>query len=913
MPEIGQNLSHYSITGKIGKGGMGEVFRAKDQKLGRDVAIKVLPEEFAKDADRVARFQREAKLLASLNHPNIAAIHGLEEDRGTNFLVLELVEGNTLADRIKAGPIPVEESLKLGLQIAEALEAAHEKGVIHRDLKPANIKVTPDGKVKVLDFGLAKAYAGEQAELNLSNSPTLSNAATQQGVILGTAAYMSPEQAKGRTVDKRADIWAFGVVLFEMLTGRQVFTGDTVSDTLASVLAREPKWQSLPSNLHPRIRLLLERCLKKEPKDRYSGISDARVDIQEVLADPIGVLVQPTIGAEPKTKLRQMLPWLAGVLVLGLIIAGVAVWILKPTPAPEPKRVVRLEYELPSGQQFGRNPVGQTEYNMAVSPDGSQFVYNATDGFYLRSMNALDARHIPGTDKDSAEPFFSPDGQWIGYMSHSDKKLKKVAISGGAPVALCDTSIGIEGANWNSDGTILYGDILSGIMRVSANGGTPESLVKGSITNAAKGGFPAVPQMLPDGKTLLFTNAGSDAANSQIMIQSLKSGKRKVLVKGWGGKYLPTGYIVYELTNNLFAVPFDLDKLEVTSGSASVLEGVRSFAFSDSGTLVYVPQPAVAAGAASAASSANTLVWADRQGKEELLGAAPDDYRNLKISPDGTKVALEIAASGNKDIWVFDIPHKNRTKLTFDKADDTYPLWTPDGNRIVFRSARGAGLGGLYWKSAAGIGEDELLGSKPDRWLLPWSFSRDGKILALLEFSFSPLGTDIGMMSMEGKREMKELLQEKYFELEPQISHDGRYVAYQSDESGKGEIYVRPFPNVNGGRWQISGDGGGSPLWSPDGRELFYRNGDATMAVEVETAPTFKHGNPKILFRGTYLSFTAPNVALTAWDIHPNGKKFLMIKPQLATGAAPTAPAPRPKINIVVNWFEELKQRVPVK
>ena len=365
MPEIGQNILHYSIVEKIGKGGMGEVFRAKDQKLQRDVAIKVLPEEFARDTDRVARFQREAKVLASLNHPNIAAIHGLEESGGTNFLVLELVEGDTLADRIKAGPIPVEESLKLALQIAEALEAAHEKGVIHRDLKPANIKVTPEGKVKVLDFGLAKAFAGEQAELNLSNSPTLSDAATQQGVILGTAAYMSPEQARGKAVDKRADIWAFGCVLFEMLTGRQTWTGTTVTDIMVAALAKDPDFGSLPPNVHPDIRKLLIRCLQKDPTDRFRDVGDVRVEIKQILADPSGVLVHPVTTVEPRKKLGTMLPWIAAAVVLTAIIAGVAVWKFKPS---EPRQVMRFEYDLPEGQQF--SDLGPEV--LAVSPDGKQ-------------------------------------------------------------------------------------------------------------------------------------------------------------------------------------------------------------------------------------------------------------------------------------------------------------------------------------------------------------------------------------------------------------------------------------------------------------------------------------------------------------------------------------------------------------
>jgi serine/threonine-protein kinase len=916
---IGKTLAHYEITLQLGKGGMGEVYQAKDQKLGRDVAIKVLPEEFAKDTDRVARFQREAKLLASLNHPNIAAIHGLEESGGTNFLVLELVEGETLADQIKKGPIPVEESLKLALQIAEALEAAHEKGVIHRDLKPANIKVTPDGKVKVLDFGLAKAFAGEQAELNLSNSPTLSNAATQQGVILGTAAYMSPEQARGKAVDKKSDIWAFGCVLFEMLTGHAAFSGRDVTEILAAVIRAEPEWTSLPANLHWRLREVIEHCLKKEAKDRYHDIADVRVDIQKALADPSGVLVQPTAGVEPKTRLRTIFPWVAAALVLGLIIAGVAVWKLKPA---EPKRVMRFTYELPEGQQFVLPP-NLEEVQLAVSPDGSQFVYLTTEGLYIRSVDALDARLIAGTDKASVEPFFSPDGQWIGYFSMSDQKLKKVAISGVVPVDICDTSSLVIGLSWDSDNTIIYSDILKGIMRVSANGGTPELLIKGTLFNAAKEGFPVTPRMLPDGKTVLFTNyTGSDASNWQIGIQSLKSGERKILIRSEGAAvYCPTGHLVYGLINSntgsLLAVPFDLDKLEVKGGPVPMLKSYRSAAISNSGTLVYVPQPRISpvpkgATATVATSSGRTLVWVDRQGKEEALGADADAYSSLRISPDGTRVALTIKTSGNQDIWIWDIVRKNMTRLTFDKADDSGPIWTPDGKRIVFHSRRGGVLGGVYWKSADGIGEDELLASKPDRPIYPGSFSPDGKILAVTEISLAPLGVDIGMLSMEGRREIKGLIQEKYNEDQPQISPNGRYVAYQSDDSGKGEIYVCSLPDVNKGKWQVSSSGGGSPLWSPDGRELFYRSGDATMAVDIETEPTFKRGNPKTLFRGTYLSDTFLTIVKTPWDIHPNGKKFLMIKPATSTGAAPTAALPR-KINIVLNWFEELKARVPVK
>jgi serine/threonine protein kinase len=914
---IGRTLGNFKITSQLGKGGMGEVYQAKDQKLGRDVAIKVLPEEFAKDTDRVARFQREAKLLASLNHPNIAAIYGLEESGGTNFLVLELVEGETLAERLKRGPLPVEESLKLALQIAEALEAAHEKGVIHRDLKPANIKVTPDGKIKVLDFGLAKAFEGEQAELNLSNSPTLSNAATQQGVILGTAAYMSPEQARGKPVDKRADIWAFGCVLYEMVTGRQIWSGATVTDIIAAALAKDPDFGSLPPNLHPRIRELLDRCLQKDPTERFRDVGDVRVEIKKALANPGGVLVQPVAATEPKRKLRTVLPWIAAAIILTAITAGVAVWKFRPT---EPKKVMRFEYELPEGQQLSLTMAGG--YNLAVSPDGHQFVYGTKEGFYLRSVEALDARLISGTDKDSTQPFFSPDGQWIGYWSSSDRKLKKISISGGAAVVLCDTGIFVGGASWDSDDTIVYSDIPSGIRRISASGGTPESLIKNDLPSANKGRLHVWPQMLPDGKTLLFTVVSAlNSTEQHIAIQSIESGERKVLLKsGIGATYLPTGHLVYALMNNnnaiLLAIPFDLDKLAVTGGSVSILEDFIGGAFSDSGTFVYFSLPRIAeqskgeAAAMGASQSGRTLVWVNRQGKEEPLAAAPNEYGVFRISPNGTRVALTVGASGKEDIWIWDFARGTMTRLTFNEGYDAIPLWTLDGKRIVYSSApEGSSIPtGIYWKAADGTGEAEKIGSEPGKFIYPSSWSKDGKTLVLNESAFVPsIQADIGMLSMEGDRSRKPLLQGKHNEKYPKISPDGRWMAYQSDESGKYEVYVHSFPDVNKGRWQVSTNGGNSPLWSPDGREMFYRSGDSFMAVDVETEPAFRPAKPKVLFKGTYFSRND----FTLWDISPDGKRFLMINPP---GAAPsTAAAPQPKINIVLNWLEELKQRVPAK
>jgi serine/threonine protein kinase len=884
---IGKTLAHYQITGQLGKGGMGEVYRAKDQKLGRDVAIKVLPEEFAKDADRVARFQREAKLLASLNHPSIAAIYGLEEFAGTSFLVLELVEGDTLADQIKRGPIPVGESLKLALQIAEALEAAHEKGVIHRDLKPANIKVTPEGKAKVLDFGLAKAFAGEPIDLNLSNSPTLSNAATQQGVILGTAAYMSPEQARGKAVDKRADIWAFGCVLFEMLAGRAAFSGKDVTDILAAVIRSEPEWGGLPANLHWRLREVIERCLKKDDKDRYHDISDVKDDIQRVLADPGGLITRPVETVEPRTRLRTMLPWIAAAVVLGGIAAGAAVWKLKPS---EPKQVMRFDYHLPEGQQFSNLDY----WTIAISPDGKRFAYSTEKGLYLRAIDELTGKLISGSEGSTSQPFFSPDGKWIGYLSVSDLKLKKIDINGGAPVALCDAQP--YGVSWSTDNTIIYGQEYGDIMRISANGGSPEPLVKAKDDEAH-----ISPQLLPDGKSVLYTSV-----RDEIMVQSLKSGESRKLFAGRAARYIPTGHIVYALPNNnsLFAIPFDLDRLETTGGQVPIVEGVAygfHYAVSDSGTLVYIP------GQRSAVpSNQRTLVWVDRKGKEEPLTAPPNNYVGPRFSPDGKKVALAISVGDKSNIWVWDLFRETMTRLTFDETSSS-PLWSADGKRIAFVSER-ANKPVIYWKAADGTGEEEKLGAVTDQmWINPWSWSGDGKTLITLEW---PTGTDanIGAISMEGDRKWRPLLKEKYYEGVPKTSPDGRWMAYCSDESGQQEVYVRPFPEVNTGRLQVSVKGGECPLWSPDGRELFYQIGDAVMAVPVKTEPTFNAGKPAILFRGTYTHWSA--LEGHPWDIHPDGKRFLMMKEPEAVASAGGSPR---KINIVLNWFEELKQRVPVK
>jgi eukaryotic-like serine/threonine-protein kinase len=877
---IGAQLGSYYVDSELGRGGMGEVFRAKDRKLQRDVAIKVLPEEFARDADRVARFQREARLLASLNHPNIAAIHGLEESSGKTFLVLELVEGETLAEQLKRGPIPVEESLTLALQIAEALEAAHERGVIHRDLKPANIKVTPDGKVKVLDFGLAKAFAGEQ-EANLSNSPTLSNAATQKGIILGTAAYMSPEQARGKSVDKRTDIWAFGCVLYEMLAGCAAFQGEDVSEIFASVIKGDVKLDLLPANIHPRVHEILSRCLQKDLKKRYRDIGDVQLELEQVLADPGGVLAQPTATVDHRAKLRTVLPWLTAAIVFGAIIAGIAVWKLKPAPPPEPRRVIRFDYNLPDDQQFNISTI--SGHTIAVSPDGSQFVYSTSKGLYLRSMDEPGARLVPGTDSNPQSPFFSPDGQWLGYWSQTDNKLKKIAISGGAPAVLCDVKTHVAGAIWYPDNTIVFSDMGYGMMRVSANGGTPETLVNGTTI---------FPQLLPDRKSMIFT-AAFPINTPIVAVQQLASGKRKELFAGYSVGYLPTGHLVFYQGSDLYAVAFDPDILEAKGAPVPVVKDCFLAAISDTGTLVYIP------GKSPTWGLGRTLIWVDRNGKEEPLAAQPNYYVGSSISPDGVNVVLSFGPRGDSDIWTWNLASKILMRVTLDAGWHSSPLWARDGKRIVYSSDRESEVLGIYRETADGTGKVEKLGSAPDRHWIPRSFSRDGKTLVMEDVSRDLQQYNIAALSMEGDHTWRPLLKNA---LQPRISPDGQWMAYKSNEAGQGEICVRPFPDVDKGKWQVSMGSGDSPLWSRDGHELFYLSGDAVMGVSVTTEPSFSIvGTPRVLFHGGYI--VPIPVDGPPWDISPDGKRFLMIK-------EPRAAMSFRKINIVLNWTEELKRLV---
>ncbi len=883
---IGQTISHYKVIEKIGQGGMGEVYRAEDTNLSREVAIKVLPEQFTQDSQRLGRFEREAKLLASLNHPNIAAIYGFEHSDDTNFLVLELVEGETLAEKVAKGPVPVEEALEVCRQIAEGVEAAHEKGVIHRDLKPANVKVTPEGKVKILDFGLAKAFEDEIPAADISQSPTLTEEMTRAGVILGTAAYMSPEQARGKPVDKRADVFAFGAVLYELLTGKRAFEGETITETLASILKGEPDWKALPAPTPWRIQELLRRCLTKDAHDRLRDIANVRIEIKLALEEPTAE--SPT-GIASAVQPGQRRWALAVGLVVGAVVAGLAVWLLVQPSSPEQPLNRFVIRPSPPVVLASVNP-----NEVAISPDGRQLVYMGVgEGgrqLYLRSLDDFVDRPIPGTATPSGNVFFSPDSKSIGFFAEG--KLKKTSLAGGSPITLCDAPPGGRSGDWFED-TIVFTAILAsgqGLYRVSANGGEPEMLATVNFNEGELGYI--LPDFLPDGKNLLFSIRSN--TGHQTALLSLETGERKVVLENARqARYLSTGHLVYEQsrTGNLMAVPFDLAALEVTGDSVQVVQGVRQalnthvdYTLSDEGTLVYVPE----------GGGLRILVWVDREGREERLGAEPRGYFDPRISPDGSRLAVTVSESGGGDVWIYDLEREIPTRLTFDPAQDHMPVWTPDGQRVVFDSTRDGAPHNLFWKAADGTGPVQRLTTSPNTQGAR-SFSPDGKSLVHRETSTSP---NLHVLSMEGEFSSQPLLDNEFNENNAEISPSGRFIAYESNESGQNEIYVRPFPNVDDGKWQISRDGGTEPVWAPQGQELFYRNGSALEEVSIKTEPTFTQGSPEVLFTGNYQG-TSGN---RQYDVAPDGQRFLMIK-QEQTGIT--------QINVVLNWFEELKRLVP--
>jgi len=890
---IGQTIAHYKVTAKLGEGGMGEVYRATDTKLGRDVALKVLPAAFAQDAQRMARFQREAQVLASLNHPNIAAIYGLEHHNGTQALAMELVDGPTLAERLAQSPLPVEEVLPIAKQISEALEYAHEKGIVHRDLKPANIKITADGQVKVLDFGLAKALQDEPSSLDISNSPTLSVATTRAGIILGTAAYMSPEQARGKPVDRRADIWSFGVVLYEMLAGRQLFGGETASDVLARVITQEPDWDALPPNTPRRFRELLRRCLHKEARSRLRDIGDARLEIEAEIAAPSPPGGRPEVAASvsPLDALRQPAVLIgAGLLAL---VSSVLTWSFLPrTEAPSDGAAVRFDLPIPKDVTliaWQARPIAD------ISPDGSKIVFEGSAGgvrrLFLRSMDKAEPVPLAGTEA-AASPFISPDGQWVGF--DADGALKKIPLNGGAPIALAEVRT-MGGASWGDDGRIVFsGDLSQGLFTIDSAGGTPRPLTERLIEKGESGHV--WPHVLPGSKAALFTVelAGKSFDEARIELVTLADGKRRVLIEGGtGARYISTGHIMFGRLGALHAVPFDLQKMEITGTPVPLGEsvaihpgtGATNFSVSRGGSLITVTGDT---------GWMRTMVRVDRTGKTTPLLAEPRNYEAPRVSPDGTRIALYIHSSDD-DVWLYDLERGTLTRMTF-AFENQFPVWRPDGKGFVFTSSR-AGPQNLFEESLDTSRPPELLvQSESD--LTPHSLSPDGEWLAYSTDSGAGrnLNADIFVFSMK-ERKSQVFLQTPFVETEPEFSPDGKWIAYTSNQSGRDQVYVQPFPGP-GPRMQVSTEGGNVPRWARNGSELFFVQDDKLVAVPVQRGASLQLGRPRVLFGGLqgYETFHL------FYDVFPNGKEFVMVR------SANPNPAPL-QFHVVLNWFAELKRK----
>jgi eukaryotic-like serine/threonine-protein kinase len=914
----GTRLGPYEVIAPLGAGGMGEVYRARDPKLERDVAIKILPDVFVGDPDRIARFEREAQVVASLNHPNIAIIHGFQESDGVRALVLELVEGETLGGIVARGPVPLADALAIARQIADALEAAHDKGIVHRDLKPDNIKVTPEGKIKVLDFGLAKMLEAEPARnpsFAGTMSPTLSLHATVGGVILGTAAYMSPEQARGKPVDRRTDIWSFGCVLFEMLTGKQTFeAGETISDAVAHILTREPDWSALPSDTPSHLRLLLRRCLQKDPQKRLPHIGVVRLELDEGTTRldvsegaPSGPVARP--GSS-----RARVAVAIGAVIAAVGIGVAATWALMRTPPVTPEQI-RFSIVPATARPFNINGFYR---NLTISPDGKHVVYvgSGTGGSSLmvRALDQLEA--VPLRGVSGASPFMSPDGRWIGFFGQvAGGDLRKVSITGGPALPLGRYQGTPRGATWGTDDTIVFAtnDLTTGLLSVPAGGGEPKVLTKPDASSGEQDHL--FPSMIPGSRAVLFTITPSDgiADNSQVAVLDLTTGQRRTVIRGGShAQYVDPGYVVYALAGSLRAVRFDLDRLAVSSDPVPVVDEVTTFGtgaglfdVSRNGTLVLVP-----GGATGGTGTPRSLVWVDRHGNEEAIPAPTRTYVFPRLSPDGQRVALDIRDQEN-DIWIFDLKRATLTKLTFNPGPDSWPIWTPDARRIVFGSIRGGGgQQNLFWQPADGTGTAERVSTSANI-QLPHSFSPDGQSLLVYELvpsSFSDLTLlPIGSLSgkaLTGKLETQPLVHTPAADNAGEISPDGRFLAYHSNESGPPQVFVRPFPNVDtGGRWQISTDGGTRPAWAHNGRELFYMDSNgAMMAVPIQTTPTFSAGNPTKLFEGQWFRGQSGRT----YDVAKDGR-FLMIKDAVTNEQGSAAAT----MTVVVNWVEELKQKLP--
>ena len=886
MPlQLGTTLGVYEVLSAIGAGGMGEVYKARDTKLDRDVALKILPDAFVNDPERLARFQREAKVLASLNHPNIAAIYGLEESGDSPALVLEYVPGPTLQDRIAKGPIPLDEALPIARQIAEALEAAHEQGIIHRDLKPANVKVKDDGTVKVLDFGLAKALGPELSDTEAANSPTMTMtaAATKMGVIMGTAAYMSPEQARGKSLDRRCDIWAFGCVLYEMLTGQPAFDGDDVSLILAEVIKSEPDWGRLADDTPESIRGLLERCLEKDRNERLPHIGEARFQVRKALTTSA---VEPT-GAS-RALPRHQFRWAGAGLVAGILVAiaaGMVVWRVAgfDTSAPAPLR--RLTIDLQEGMTL---PAG-VGTAIAISPDSQTFVYAAQSAegrrLYRRRMDEFRAVPIPGTE-GATMPFFSPDGEWIAFSDASVTEIKRVPLAGGEPFTICERC---ADGSWGEDGSIVY-EWNRSVFRVSENGGSPELLAEPMLDR----GVPALIRvsLLPGSKALLFDMSTTDVSIGGVGVMSLES-RELIVVSSDGGDpfYSQTGHILFARGTTLFAVPFDVERLQVAGQPTPVLAGVRvenggsvQAVVSRDGLLFYAP---------SQGEVGTQLAWVTRDGAVASVIEEGRRFATPRVSPDGERIAVQINAAGGSDIWI----HESGTtwRLT-DSGVAANPIWAADGAEVAYGS-RSAESFTIESAAADGTGGVRTLVAS-DAPVSPAAWSPDGNLLVFQEDSPNPKLFVIDVRDPASREAYAASESSTY---SATLSHSGRWLAYVSDRSGTDEVYVRAFPGP-GREYLISRGGGFTPLWGPGDSELSYLSPDFRflMAARLDSQSLEVLDRRELFPARTFWSLPWG----THHDIHPDGQRFLMLNQ-----SAPDRTAP--KVSVVLNWHQELQARVP--
>ena len=885
---VGTRLGPYEILSLIGAGGMGEVYRARDTRLNRDVAVKVLPALFADDPERLARFEREAQVLASLNHPHIAHIHGREESGRVRALVMELVEGETLAEKIVGGPLSLDEALPIARQIAEALETAHEQAIVHRDLKPANIKITPDGTVKVLDFGLAKAFETS----GVSASATVTAAGTQAGVILGTAAYMAPEQAKGKPADRRADIRALGCVLFETLTGRQAFAGETLSDVLVGIIEHEPDWQTLPVRTPASIHRLLHRCLEKDPRQRLDSAAVARIEIDEAGRERTPVV--ETAGAR-RGPVWQPIVWAATGAGVAVLVTTMLAGRVRPEP---PSALVATSLVFDSI----RPEWGQPGVHFAVSPSGKTLVFAGAYGgntvLYRRHLDRVDPEPIVGTEGGS-DVFFSHDGRRLAFEKGSE--LWTVSVDGGTPQMLLPNQP-LRGGTWGEGDRIVVGRVGSGLWMVSTTGGEPRQL-----TVPKQGERHELPQMLPGGRAVLFTILANDKP-SRAAVHLLETGETRLLLEGIGARFVSAGYVVFGLQERLWAVAFNPESLQTLGAARPVRDdvlwsgaGYPQFAV-DAGLLVYAPRSQ-----ASSNQGNDVLTWVDRQGRQDALPLKPNDFRLPRLSPAGDRLVVQIGASG--DLWTYDFGRGTLTKLTSDRiVAFSAPAWTPDGSRVAFATWFDGEVG-LGWLHPDGSGQvEELIKGNGMR-----SFERthpammpDGSGLIMTGLAPGATVEDLLSVPLNKERRLETLFQAAGVERNPAIAPSGRFIAYNSDESGRTEVYVRPLPKAGSRKWQISTDSGSGPLWTRGGSEIVYQDSQGRMmAVAVRSdgkEPDFS--TPRELFK------VAADDRLgldRGWDVTADGERFLFLVSDSVTEATETAL----QLILIQNWADELKRLAP--